>query len=277
MSNPLGYAVRNGPLEGLGYCGTFLSGGLPNHVGRGDESNIAPYGKGDVNKYWYRQPLVIGATIPPYESMPLCSTTPLSLQLANPPFTVYEYGKFNWFDDFTAHNDSNIAASFAGSGSCPYVMVWVTYQPYMFGGLPYCGDQVTIQPPVLYSFTVKHKGSAAEIFAVPAVGSAVYPKPIAVGGTIPPLDVHMNGNLNSVAGWLMRPTALSWTGQDPDNLWNRSVWHKDEIGTLTWTMNGNCFRWGVSTGYTVVGYSVLDDFPTPCPINPGGELLMLVV
>jgi hypothetical protein len=256
MSNPIGFAPRVGPLEGLGYS-TFVGGASPpNVVGSGADAQVAgTYG------YWYLRPL---GDLFLTDGGPRCSPTPMNASHADG--TLVPYGAIPRNGNVTVTNVSTLAADAAAAASCEFVSVQAAWTPGLSSGHPYCQEDVD-DPFVLTAFDITMGGGAVDL--LPTVFSALAPP----RASFTPLVIQPQ---ISNSAHLLRPTALTWPGQDPDNQWNRAIWHRSEIGAIAWTMHAYAFSWTVDAQYIVTGFNRETSYPTPCPII-GGVLMLSTI
>lgn len=260
MSNPIGYSTQAGPPQGLDYGGTPVTGGPPNLVGGLSD----PTRSGNSARYWYLVPAgVVGGLVGYPGTLPRCSPTPMTAIGALDGQT-YPYGQMNENGPVTPSFTSGQASAIAAGANCEFVTVVIGIQVQMFGGFPYC-DDVNTDPPVLNSLTVTVGGAPADLMGMTS-GSYL---PASCATYTPTVIYNATTGGPFISGMLMRPTALSWPYQDPDNQFNRAIWHKAEIGSITWALDAYTFSWQVDASYTVFGYRRYTSFPTSCPIHLG--------
>lgn len=263
MTNPIGVSPRSGPPQGLDYCGTFLPGGISNFLGSQEEP--APWNgvfqNGDG--FWYARP---EGDVFLTDGGPMCSPTPMNASHADGTLVPYVAQPLN--TEQTHLGTSDLAAGWASGSSCEFVSLQLQVSLGLDGGFAYCSG-VTDPSTTLHSLAFQMGGATLELLPNLAPGGAFPGANVAL--ELLPLSYFTGAQ--PAGGWntnvtVMRPTALTWGGQDPDNIWNRAIFHRSEISTLTWSLVTRTWGWACDIITAVVGWRLYTQYPTPCTVRP---------
>lgn len=254
MTNPVGYSVA-GPPQGLKECGTS-HGGYPDWIGDGLD-NVAV----GSDKFFYVQPLGGPFITPP------CSASPMkAIFVGGAVDGDYVPVPMNAF--VGASGVSSIAAEACATSSCQYVEIRLNIQITAEAGKVFCNEDVT-DPQDISTFDLSMEGFGAVTYQgdTYVVGDNA-DFGVANENIVAPNVTNAGTSQYNVTSTLLRPTALTWPGQDPDNLANRNIWLASEVGGISWSTEAYAHQVDVAFGVTVHGRALATDYPVACPIIP---------
>jgi len=256
MSSPVGFAPRTGPPQGLAYCGESISGGAPNWIGGASDDPVTEIGGG----YFYLRPDPAGVIL--VDDGPACSDVPM--QATDNLGGKWDYGQVEMppqTGTATATGSTATAAGIAAGAACEFVTVEFTISIGLTPGNVKCSASEQA-PFSIEAFHLTMSGAEYDALQAPQDQAPAWPQ-----ATYTPIDWTALPVDNS--GYLLRASAHTWPGQDPDNQYNRALWHPAEVGAVAWSLTYIAFSATVYFTAAVYGYQTETDYPTPCPIIPG--------
>lgn len=260
MPNPVGYSRLPRPLQGLALCDLNVSAAEP-------AVNVP------ANKFYYAAPIGGPWVTPPYSDDPMDA-----IAVGGAPGPPYDPIPMNNVKGTSG--TSNIAADACADTDCTYVEIELSIAVAGPPGFIHF-DSDTLDVSVLNAFGVAmtgfgglaYQGDTWDISDNADFG-------VANEAIVTPAPTFAATAQYNVVSQLLRPTALTWAGQDPDNFANRNIWRASEVGAITWTTFVYSSTIEVNCSMTIRGFALSTNYPSACPINPSeptDEVLMLVV